>query len=139
MLGLGLPMPTDLRHESRANHLQIQSDEDMTSMHSSSWTKRGITNLTVETPTRPRFAVNELIGLERARWKTPEFIVYGVIVAAALQLMARVPMRLSDSTFTYSRDIRTHVFGILCPKVRIPTSHYFMEDFHMAGYPVVLL
>jgi membrane-bound O-acyltransferase GUP1_2 len=96
-----LPMPTDLRHEPRANHLQLQSDEDTTSTHSSSWWKRGITNLTVETPTRPRFATNDLTGLQTARWRTPEFIVYAVVIAVALLLMVRVPMRLSDSELVH--------------------------------------
>lgn len=94
-----IPMPTDLRHEPRAKLLRLQLDEDAKSAYSSLWWKRGITNLTVETPTRPQPPTSELGTPQRAKWRTPEFIVYAFIVIAAVLIMVRTPMRLSDSEF----------------------------------------
>lgn len=98
-----ISMPTDLRHDTRAKLLRLQLDEDSTSTYSS-WRKRGITSLTVTTPTRPRFCTDETITPQKARWKTPEFIVYALVVSVAVLVMVRVPIRLSDSE-SGSRDI----------------------------------
>ncbi|KZT40000.1 MBOAT-domain-containing protein [Sistotremastrum suecicum HHB10207 ss-3] len=57
--------------------------------------RRGITALTVETPTSTRFA---RIDPTRppARWKTPEFILYGIIFVVVVPIMVWVPVTLSQ-------------------------------------------
>ncbi|KAF8588242.1 MBOAT-domain-containing protein [Ramaria rubella] len=89
-------MPTDLRNEARTTPLHLQLEEEKESQWSSSWRKRGITSLTVETPTRTRFTADE--PLPKARWRTPEFILYALVFAVAIPMMVRVPMRLSSES-----------------------------------------
>lgn len=96
-----IAMPTDLRNESRTIPLQLQLEEDVTFRNSSSWRKRGITSLTLETPTRTTFTPDGVKPPGKARWRTLEFIIYALVFAVAIPVMIRVPMRLSDSTLSF--------------------------------------
>ncbi|KIJ52437.1 hypothetical protein M422DRAFT_58644 [Sphaerobolus stellatus SS14] len=93
-----IEIPSDLHSESRGTGYRSQRldiQEDLASAASLSRRKRGITSLTVETPTHPQFP-SELSSLPNPRWKTPEFIAYAFVFVLAIPQMVRVPMRLSD-------------------------------------------
>lgn len=60
------------------------------------WSERGITAMTLQTPTST--AVGKAPSTKPSRWKTTEFLVYGVIAAVLIPYMVYVPIRLSQRT-----------------------------------------
>ena len=67
---------------------------------SGAWGERGITALTLQTPTST--AVGKAPSTKPSRWKTTEFLVYGVIAVVVIPYMVYVPITLSQRTSTYS-------------------------------------
>ncbi|KAF8517669.1 MBOAT, membrane-bound O-acyltransferase family-domain-containing protein [Hysterangium stoloniferum] len=91
-----ISMPTDLRDANRPTPLQLEPEENLATSFSESWRKRGITSLSIETPTRSQFSPE--IAVSKSRWKTPEYILYAVVLCPVFLLMIRVPIQLSDSS-----------------------------------------
>src|SRR5882757_3910335 len=67
---------------------------------SGAWSERGITALTLQTPTST--AVGKAPSTKPSRWKTTEFLVYGVVAVVVIPYMVYVPISLSQRTSTYS-------------------------------------
>jgi hypothetical protein len=69
---------------------------------SGAWSERGITALTLQTPTST--AVGKTPSTKPSRWRTTEFMVYGVIAAVVIPYMVYVPIGLSQRT-SFSLDV----------------------------------
>jgi len=61
---------------------------------SGAWNERGITALTLQTPTST--AVGDAPSTKPSRWRTTEFLVYGVAAAVVIPYMVYVPINLSQ-------------------------------------------
>jgi len=93
-----IEMPTDLHSGGRQRPARLEIEEESFSNGSTSWRKRGITSLTVETPTGPHFPTDP-IAVSKPRWKTPEFIIYVIVVVFAVALMVHTAVQLSSSEY----------------------------------------
>ena len=70
---------------------------EVPAMASSFWGK-GIVNLTIQTPTSSRGGQREA-AKTKARWKTPEFLFHGIVVALAVSAMIYIPITLSQRMY----------------------------------------
>ena len=61
---------------------------------SGAWSQRGVTTLTLQTPTST--AVGKAPSTKPSRWRTTEFLVYGVIAVVVIPYMVYVPISLSQ-------------------------------------------
>lgn len=99
-----IPMPTDIRSE-RISPLSIETEQIHSSKFlqhiTSSWHRRGITNLSVTTPTQPKPPADTA---SKPRWKSPEFILYAILFIIVVPEMVRLPMRLSDRACIFPRS-----------------------------------
>ncbi|KAH8094526.1 MBOAT, membrane-bound O-acyltransferase family-domain-containing protein [Cristinia sonorae] len=82
---VSLEMPTDLRGP-RVEPLHLQPTTPK---------QRGITRLTVDIPdaTKP-----SSLSSRPSRWRTPEFVVYGVVFLVVVPLMVWIPVSLSSTS-----------------------------------------
>ena len=62
------------------------------------WSERGITTMTLQTPTS---TAGKAPSTKPPRWKTTEFLVYGVIAVVLVPYMVYVPISLSQRTSIY--------------------------------------
>lgn len=84
-----LPMPTDLGKP--AHSFEVDSPNY--------GQRRGITRLTVDIPSSRISAAQDITSHPHARWRTPEFLLYAVVFAVVVPMMAWIPVRLSNRTF----------------------------------------
>ncbi|KAH9930065.1 MBOAT-domain-containing protein [Fomitopsis serialis] len=101
MLGVVAQMPTDLRrHEST---FELETDHEASSKRS------GIIKLSIDIPSshRPQVAAE---SHPPPRWRTPEFILYGLVFCVVVPMLAWVPISLSSSSHpnynTYRRRLQ---------------------------------
>lgn len=85
-----LEMPTDLRPAHATESFKLESPLSR---------RRGITKLTVEVPLSSSSKRPEASQSRPARWKTPEFIFYGVAFCAVVPVMVWIPIQLSSGEF----------------------------------------
>lgn len=83
-----LNMPTDLHAIPKPTQFELDSPRAPR--------RRGITRLTVDVPSYD--APPNAKARPSPRWRTPEFMVYAVVFAAALPVMVWIPVALSSST-----------------------------------------
>ena len=92
-----LPMPTDLRP---AHTFEVEQPPLSK--------RKGITVLTVDIPSSNSSGTQQRFSTQPSRWRTPEFMFYGVVFATVIPVMCWIPIRLSSSTYLLQR--RDHSF-----------------------------
>ncbi|KAI0091274.1 MBOAT, membrane-bound O-acyltransferase family-domain-containing protein [Irpex rosettiformis] len=85
-----LPMPTDL-HSTRAIHTFEVEQHSLSK-------RKGITRLTVEIPTSSSSKTQQKFSTQPSRWRTPEFMLYGVVFAIVIPMMCWIPIQLSSTS-----------------------------------------
>ena len=94
---LELQMPTDLRVDPDAVPLVSRIGGVQESPVDTAAKRRGILCLTVETPTTSSFS-KVVSARPPSRWKSPEFIFYGICFAIVVPILVWKPIELSSCT-----------------------------------------
>ncbi|KAI0342742.1 MBOAT-domain-containing protein [Trametopsis cervina] len=84
-------MPSDLRQNNAASSFELNP---------SSHKRTGITRLTVEIPPSSNSKGRERASSQPPRWKTLEFMVYGLVFGIVVPVMCWIPVQLSSVTHT---------------------------------------
>ncbi|KAG8969855.1 glycerol transporter [Tulasnella sp. 419] len=82
----------DMPQHPRAKLEQLDTTSDVMRRN------RGIVALTVETPTSSRPPRQPVPTPSPPRWKTPEFLLYGIVFLVVVPLLVKIPVDLSSPT-----------------------------------------
>ena len=133
---LEIQMPSNQPTEPEAIPLQSSFTPDTSVLPNTIPERRGVLHLTVETPitsTFPRTA-----NLRPARWKTPEYIFYGIYVSIFLPWMAWKPINLSRRRFIhYTYESEMPYLILLASHPNYPLYSERLEDGWIFGRKIV--
>ena len=86
-------LPLHRRNAMSPDRLHIEAS-------SGAWNERGITVLSLQTPTSTAASMSP--STKPSRWRTTEFLVYGVVAVVVIPYMVYVPIKLSQRMLFHS-------------------------------------
>lgn len=109
-LDLELQMPSNLRGESERDRADATSTQPFLlseAIHDEAPKRRGILRMTVDVPSSSQKTVQTH---PPPRWRTPEFVVYFLVITVAVLLMVWKPVALSRGTDVF--ELRFYVYDL---------------------------